>query len=156
MSFLKTVKPHCIPLALPQVHGAWRVLRKRSGVRHQSPRSFLFSRNYSDKPTVAEISQKANTLVDKILADNGAAEIVKNPIVQTHLVVARAKGLNTFENKLIQSSGLITSAIFNALLSSSLHWFFERYNFYTHDESKSFDEPYFLYDKKNTQYVKTN
>jgi len=136
--------------------GAWRMacLAQKDPVAAITRLAKYYSHErYTENPSVDEISDKARILVDKFLGDTGASEIVENPIIQTHLVVARAKGLASSEHKYTQLTGLIASASLNAISDKTLAWFFERYNFHTVNKDFGFKSSYFNYEKDKTRYV---
>ena len=70
---------------------------------------------YSDKPTAKEITDKGTALLDYVLGDNGSEEIINNPIIKAHFIVAKCKGLTKFETKPFQMAGLAASAGANIL-----------------------------------------
>jgi len=136
--------------------GAWRMacFAQKDPVAAITRLATYYSHEtYSQKPTVEEISQKARILVNKLLGEDGAKEILENPVIQTHLIVARAKGFAKSENKLLQLTGLISSAGLNAISAKTLPWFFERYNFFTKNDFLGFDHSHFNYDKGQTKYA---
>ena len=108
---------------------------------------------YSDKPSVQEISDKAVILLDKFLGENGAQEIATNAVIQSHFIIARAKGLVASENTKIQMLGLLTAAIANAMSKNNLNYFFERHIVYNALQSSDFSQPYFNYQADNTHYA---
>ncbi len=81
---------------------------------------------YSERPTVDEISQKAQVLLDTLLGDQGAAEIANNPVVHTHILADRSRGLVASENKALQIAGLGWAALTNAISRRWLKFSFER------------------------------
>jgi hypothetical protein len=98
---------------------------------------------YSDKPTAREITEKGTALLDYVLGDNGVNEIINNPIIKAHFIVARCKGLTQFETKPLQMTGLIASATANVLKRKWLEKFYQRYvfsspsgNLHIHDPNK--------------------
>ncbi len=99
---------------------------------------------YSAKPSVAEISSKARDLVSYVLSDNGAAEIIANPQLKAHFVVALCKGLARFERTSLQMLGLIGSASANALTRRYLGRFFERVIFDAPESELIIQDPYKL------------
>ncbi len=109
--------------------------------------------SYSENPDVNEISDKADDLLRKVLGENGAQQIAENSIIQSHFIVARAKGLTASENKKLQMTGLICSASLNALSKRLLHLFFQRYVFFNQKGSAQFNQPYFDYQHKSTRYL---
>ncbi|GAA0859406.1 patatin-like phospholipase family protein [Aliiglaciecola litoralis] len=84
---------------------------------------------YSDKPTAREITLSGLDLLDYVLGDKGIYEIINNPIIKAHFVVARCKGLTRFESKPLQMTGLLASAGANAVKRTFLQRFYERYVF---------------------------
>ncbi len=84
---------------------------------------------YSDKPSTREITLSSLELLSYVLGDDGIAEIIENPIIKAHFIVARCKGLTKFENKPLQMTGLAASAGVNAVKRKWLEKFFERYVF---------------------------
>lgn len=99
---------------------------------------------YSDKPTVAEISEKAQWLINTILPPESIREVIDNPRYHANFIVARCKGLTEFENKAVQNSGLLLSALGNLLSRKALGVFFERIIFSIDDIRFTLDDPYNL------------
>ncbi|KXI28792.1 patatin-like phospholipase family protein [Paraglaciecola hydrolytica] len=81
---------------------------------------------YSDKVTPAEISSKARILLAEVFGPDGAAHVIQNPIFQAHFIVARTKGLVSFENKALQLTGLLKSYTMNRMNRSLLRSQYER------------------------------
>jgi len=115
---------------------------------------------YTDKPDLKEISNKAGILLKKVLGENGAQQIAENPIIQSHFIVARAKGLARSDNKLLQMTGLIHAAGFNAISRKMLKLFFQRYVFSSHSAQTNIDsnenkstKTYFDFDDLSTRYI---
>lgn len=84
---------------------------------------------YSAKPSSREITLKGLELLDYVLAEQGIEQIIQNPIIKAHFIVARCKGLTRFENKPMQMTGLLASAGANALKRKWLDRFYQRYFF---------------------------
>ncbi len=89
---------------------------------------------YSAKPTVAEITEKARAMVHYTLGAGGAREIVANSRYRTHVVVDRAKGLTANSGKNLQSLLLGCAMVANGVSRKTLGWFFERTLFANHNE----------------------
>lgn len=70
---------------------------------------------YSDKVTPTEISSKARLLLDKMLGDTGASEIINNSVFRAHFIVARVNGFAASENKWTQLLGLTKSYVANRI-----------------------------------------
>jgi hypothetical protein len=133
--------------------GAWRMacFSQKDPVAAITRLADNYSREtYSAKPDANEISNKAEVLLDKVLGTSGEQEITNNPLIQSHFIVARAKGLNSFENKWLQMSGLIKAAAANAFSRKTLHSHFERVIF--HAKNTSFNESYFNFTDLPTEY----
>jgi hypothetical protein len=133
--------------------GSWRLacLAQKDPVAAIERLAQLYSHErYTEKPTVDEISDKADDLLKKVLADNGAKEIAENPVIQSHFIVARAKGLATSENRMLQMLGLIGAASTNAISRDLLNWSFQRVVFYSGQSVQSSN--YFDYNDSITQY----
>ena len=64
---------------------------------------------YSKNADAKEITDSARSLLTTVFADNGAQEIITNPIFKAHFIVAKSKGLVATENKLLQGIGLLSS-----------------------------------------------
>lgn len=84
---------------------------------------------YSAKPNAREITLKGLELLDYVLGDHGIEQIIHNPIIKAHFVVARCKGLTRFENKPMQMAGLLASAGANVVNRKYLQGFYQRYFF---------------------------
>jgi len=106
---------------------------------------------YSEKPDANEISDKAELLLEKVLKENGANEIVNNSIIQSHFIVAKAKGLNSFENKLLQMTGLLKAAAANAISRKTIHSHFERFIFFS--KNQNFSDSYFKFNDLPTEHL---
>ncbi|WP_026374669.1 patatin-like phospholipase family protein [Aestuariibacter salexigens] len=99
---------------------------------------------YSDKPTAREITEKGRDLLDYLLGDKGVDEIIANPLVRAHFIVARCKGLGKSERKSIQLAGLIASATANLVSRKSLARLYERAIFASPHSSLELHDPYDL------------
>jgi len=136
--------------------GSWRLacLAQKDPVAAISRLAKYYSNEtYSDNPTIDEISDKADLLLNKVLGENGAQEIAENPVIQSHFIVARAKGLAKYENKYLQMLGLINATSCNAISREMLNLFFQRYIFFNQQDDTDFDKPYFDYKQKSTRYL---
>ncbi len=86
---------------------------------------------YSDNPSAAEITSHAIIMLDKVLGENGAVEIINNKKIHSHFVTNRSKGLLTCENPPLLITGLILSAFLNMFSRSTMQYFFERVVFHS-------------------------
>ncbi|WP_196140050.1 patatin-like phospholipase family protein [Aliikangiella sp. G2MR2-5] len=106
---------------------------------------------YSSKPDVHEISDKAIQMLDKVLGTTGEEEIANSTLVQSHFIVARAKGMSQSENRLLQLTGLLKAATANALSRQRIGKHFERFIFYT--KNASFARPFFSFEDMPTEFI---
>jgi hypothetical protein len=114
--------------------GAWRI----SCLAQKQPKKAIdrlaekYSiESYTEKPDAAEISAGARVMLDYVIGENGASEVINNPNIQTHLVTNRCKALLSSEQPLLQMMGLATSAFANLISRSTLQYFFERVVFHS-------------------------
>lgn len=96
---------------------------------------------YSDKPDAKEITLKGLELLDYVLGDSGIDEIINNPIIRAHFVVARCTGLTRFETKPVQMAGLLASAGANAVSRKWLGRFYQRFFFCSPDSQLQVIDP---------------
>jgi len=81
---------------------------------------------YPDRVTLHTISSEARRMLDVVLAETGAQEIVNNPIFRLHVVAARSRGMISSENRHLLSLGLLICGLSNAASRRNLRWHFER------------------------------
>ncbi|MDN4501361.1 patatin-like phospholipase family protein [Alteromonadaceae bacterium BrNp21-10] len=96
---------------------------------------------YSAKPTNKEITRKAEALLNTMLAEKGVSEIVNNPVVNVHFVVARCLGLTRFDAKTLQLAGLLVSAIANKISRRTLSHFYQRFLFSNKNSRLQINDP---------------
>ncbi|RZV34789.1 MAG: patatin-like phospholipase family protein [Chromatiales bacterium] len=85
---------------------------------------------YSTKPDIHEITAKSREILDWVLGDNGAEEILSNPVFRTHVMTVRSRHILASEQKVLLALGLLSAALLNAASRSTLGWFFERALFF--------------------------
>lgn len=85
---------------------------------------------YSQNPDIDEISDKSREILELILGDSGATEIVSHPVLRTHVMTARARLLAASERPHVLGASLIIAATANILSRRSLGAFFTRSLFY--------------------------
>jgi hypothetical protein len=96
---------------------------------------------YPEKPKPRDITDKAELLLQEVLAENGVDEIVNNRIFKAHFIVAKANGLVQYENKFLQGLGLAKSYIGNRLDRKHLKNQYERFIFHTPSSALVLDDP---------------
>lgn len=92
------------------------------------------SQQYSLKPSPQEIGNALQDMVQIILQEHGAAEIMANPVMKFNTLVARCKGLAAKPDKGLQSVGMLGAMLANVVSPASMSPFVERMLFHTSDE----------------------
>jgi hypothetical protein len=85
---------------------------------------------YSDSPDIDEISDKGRQIIDELLGENGAKEILSNPVLRTHVMTVRSRLLTASESRPFLAAGLLLAASANIVNRRSLGAFFTRGLFY--------------------------
>jgi len=113
--------------------GAWRF----SCYAQASPLEALerfehayLEQRYSDNPDIDEISNKGREVLAEVLGENGAREIVTNPVFRTHVMTVRGRFLAASERRTVLAAGLMLAATANIVSRRSLGVFFKRSLFY--------------------------
>lgn len=97
------------------------------------------SQSYSAKPDRNEISDKSSEILDCVLGPGGASEILRHPVLRTHVLTVRSRRFTSSENRLALAASLLSVATVNAASRNSLGAFFERILF--HDQRS--EPPFF-------------
>ena len=105
---------------------------------------------YSDKPTAQEISDKAQQVLDILLGEHGAQQIIENPTIHAHFITAHTSGLLSFDNKVAQLAGLTKSYLLNWVARKYLNKQYQRVIFGTAKASLLINDPHQI----PSQYVK--
>ncbi|MDH4047417.1 MAG: patatin-like phospholipase family protein [Gammaproteobacteria bacterium] len=92
--------------------------------------SAYIEQSYSDKPDRDEITDKSRAILQSILGDTGAAEIVSHSQFRTHVMTVRSRFLTATDNKTLLASGLLAAGAANVVSRKSLGAFFRRGLFY--------------------------
>tara|TARA_R110001592_G_scaffold325434_1_gene605426 strand:- start:10355 stop:11404 length:1050 start_codon:yes stop_codon:yes gene_type:complete len=85
--------------------------------------------SYEDDVTPLDISNSARALLDRVFDDNGAQEVIDNPIFRAHFLVAKSNGLVASERKPLQIAGLVKSYALNRVNRKLLTKQYERFVF---------------------------
>jgi len=99
---------------------------------------------YSDKPTPAEITRKAEALVKEMVNSEGKKEVLANKRFKAHIFVAKCLGATRREHKFSQLSGLAMSAAANAITRKNLGRYYTRCIFSSPNTEFSVKDPYQL------------
>ena len=121
--------------------GSWRLAcyaqADALAAHERFEQGYLLTR-YSANPTAAEISSKAWKLVEDILGETGAKEIIDNPVMRFNLIAVRSRGLGRSEHKGTLMAGLGMAATANLISRKTLGAFFTRTLFHTPGEKAPF------------------
>jgi hypothetical protein len=91
--------------------------------------SYLEQR-YSDSPDIDEISTRSREILDYVLQDNGAQEVLAHPVLRTHVITTRSRLFARSERPPVLAAGLLLSATANLISRRSLGAMFVRSLFY--------------------------
>ncbi|TMP51289.1 patatin-like phospholipase family protein [Pseudoalteromonas sp. S1688] len=105
-------------------------------------KSYSQTRYSNNKPTPAEITLKARALLDDVFGDDGATEIINNPVFKAHFIVAKSNGFIASEHKLIQLLGLSKSYMLNRINRKLLGSQYERFIFGAPNSNLSITDSY--------------
>lgn len=134
--------------------GAWRMacFAQKDPVSAIQRLAYHYSNEtYSSKPDSFEISEKAATMLEQLLGSNGVMEILNHQQIQSHFIVAKAKGFNRSDNRFVQMTGLLAAATANSISRQRLDNHFERFVFFTHNTQ--FEQNFFNFIDKPTQAI---
>ena len=121
--------------------GAWRLAcyaRKNPLATHARFQEAYAGQNYSDKPTAAEVAAGCRHILDEVLAGGGAQEIINNPVMRYHTLVARCRGLGASEQKQLQTIGMAGTLFANLVSRSAMRPFIQR-TFFHHPQKPPVD-----------------
>lgn len=85
---------------------------------------------YSEAPDIHEITAKSREILDVVLGDSGAEEILRHRVLRNHVMAVRARHITASEQEHMLAAGLLIAAGLNAISRRSLGWFFERALFF--------------------------
>ena len=85
---------------------------------------------FTPNPGIEEITAKSREILDILLGESGADEVLTHPVFRTHVMAVRSRHLLASESRWILALGLITAASLNLAHRKSLGLFFERALFF--------------------------
>ncbi|ASP37723.1 hypothetical protein CHH28_03115 [Bacterioplanes sanyensis] len=109
--------------------GAWRLAcfaRTDALAAHQRFQQAYMSQRYSDKPSAAEVAAGCQVILDDMLGDDGASEIIQHPVMRYHTLATRCRGLARFDTKALQSLGLLGAMSANVVARSAMRPWLQR------------------------------
>lgn len=92
-------------------------------------RAYLAQR-YSERPDAQEVTAKSREILDEVLGDDGARQIVNNARFRLHVITVRSRFLTASERPALLGAGLLAAAAANAFSRRALRAFFARGLFY--------------------------
>jgi len=116
--------------------GAWRhaclALPDPVAAVEQLERGYLYQ-HYRQKPTAAEVSQVSRELLQQVLGRDGAAALVANPRIHTHIVTARGRGPAGSTATPLLATALGVAALGNTVSRHLLKPHFQRVVFHSRE-----------------------
>lgn len=85
---------------------------------------------YSEKPDAEEITRKSRAILEVILGDCGAQQILDHPSLRTHIMTVRARHVTSVDSPPLLAAGLGLAMLANAVHRRALGGFFSRALFY--------------------------
>lgn len=113
--------------------GAWRLscyAQAAPLAAHARLQEAYLAQQYPDKPSRVEISAVISGILDHAFGETGGAEIVQNPTMRYHAIVARCKGLGALENASLQTLGMLAAFAANLASPAAMRPFVERVLFH--------------------------
>ncbi len=86
--------------------------------------------SYSEAPDIHEITAKSREILNFALGETGVTNILQHPILRTHVMTVRARGIAASERRSLLAASLFAAASLNAISRRTLAIFFERVLFF--------------------------
>lgn len=86
--------------------------------------------SYSERPDTDEISARSREILDVIMGDAGASQILNHPVLRTNVITVRARSVAASERPPVLAGSLILAATMNLFSRRSLGALFRRSIFY--------------------------
>lgn len=113
--------------------GAWRFACYAQSSPLQALERFesgYLEQEYSDNPDAREITDKSREILQSMLGDGRAQDIVNNPVLRLNIMTVRSRFLTASEKRPLLAAGLMLAATANIASRRSLGAFFARGLFY--------------------------
>ncbi|MBT8091514.1 MAG: patatin-like phospholipase family protein, partial [Gammaproteobacteria bacterium] len=85
---------------------------------------------YSESPDIHEITARSREILDYVLGERGAAEILGNPLFRMHVMAVRSRAFGASDNRVTLAASMLLAAAMNAVSRRTLGLFFERALFF--------------------------
>jgi hypothetical protein len=92
--------------------------------------SLYLEQSYSEKPDSSEISEVGRDILQQILGESGAAEIVSNPKLRMHILAVLSRNITSSDKRPLLAAGLSAAIAANLLSRRALGMFFSRALFF--------------------------
>ena len=114
--------------------GSWRhaclALAEPAAAVDRLERGYLYQ-EYTGKPTAEEVSEVSRAILQGVLGDDGASQLVANPRISTHIVTARGRGPAASTSTPLLATGMGVAALGNTLSRRLLKLHFQRVVFHS-------------------------
>ena len=121
--------------------GAWRMACYAQNdplAAHARFQQAYIEQNYSDKPTAREVADGCVHILNVVLGQDGAQQIINNPIVRYHTLVTRCRGLAASDQKQLQTLGLAGAMAANLISRAAMRPLIQR-TFFHHPDKPPID-----------------
>ena len=128
-----------LPKATGPVHllgssiGAWRFTCYAQADPLRALERFeaeYLSQTYSENPDADEITTRSREILQEMVGERGAHEIVENPKLRMHVMTVRSRFLTASDSRPLLGAGLLMAMTANAISRRALGAFFARALFY--------------------------
>ena len=121
--------------------GAWRHIcfaQQDPDAASERFRDAYTGQVYDEKPTAPEVLHEMERVLDATLGAHGEDEILRNPLIRTHILATRSRALVDTDHRAALLAGLGAAALANTFSRKALATFFERWVFHTGDAAFEF------------------
>ena len=92
--------------------------------------SLYLDQTYSEKPDSSEVSEVGRDILQLILGETGATEIVTNPKLRTHILAVLSRNITSSDTRAFLATGLFAAVTANLINRRALGLFFSRALFF--------------------------
>ena len=114
--------------------GSWRhsclPLRDPVAAINRLEQGYLYQQ-YASKPTIHEVSAVSRGILKELLGENGPADLVNHPRIQTHIVTARGRWPAAAQSTPLLATAMGAAALGNTVSRDLLKLHFQRVVFHT-------------------------
>ena len=109
--------------------GAWRMscyAQQDAAAAHQRLTDAYIEQCYSKRPSGEEILASCRNIIQHVLGEAGAEEILAHPSSRYHLITTQCHGLAAQQNRLLQGLAFMAAGLMNVVSRKSLNGQFTR------------------------------